>query len=162
MRENSEHIQHPPTTDFSLAKFYDDGRNCLFSNPCCGAQFTSRDAEVIPNQYINLVFGHCCHCYHCCGWLPLQSLSPMSFPLLSKQWTQHLSELTSMASSPYMLLRSLWISIGLEASAVRNSITTLCLVHTSTFAILYCFCGDNTCMEHWWCWCSWSVSLSSR
>ena len=153
MRKNSQHIRHPLCTDFSLVKFSDDGHNCQFSNPCCGELFNSRDTEVVPNQHINLVFGR----YHCHGWLATAGPVTSVFSLLSKQRTQHLTELTSMASSPYMLLRSLWITIGLEPAAVRNSITTLCLECTSTFAILYCYCGDITCMEHRWSWCSWGV-----
>jgi hypothetical protein len=120
--------------------------------------FNSRDTEVIPNRRINLVFGH----YHYCGWLATAGPVTNVSSLLSKQRTQHLTELTSMASSPHTLLRSLWTTIGLEPSAVQNSIITLCLECTSTFTILYCYCGDNTCMEHRWSWCSWGVLLSSH
>jgi hypothetical protein len=85
MRENSDHILHPPCTDFSLAKFSDDGCSCQFSSPCCGAQFTSHDAEVIPNQRINLVFslsllwliGHCRACDQCL-FPALKTMDPAS------------------------------------------------------------------------------------
>jgi hypothetical protein len=157
MRENSEHIQHPSYTDFSLAKSPDDGCNCQFSDPCCGAQFTSRDTVSHPESAHQPCFGH----YHCCGWLATAGPVTNVFSLLSKQRTQRLTELTSMAFSPYMLLTSLWITIGPEPSAVINSITTLCLECTSTFAILYCYCGDNTRMEHRWSWYSWRMSLTS-
>jgi hypothetical protein len=62
----------------------------------------------------------------------LRGLSPMSFSLLLKQLIQHLTELTPMASSPQTLLRCLWICNQLEPCAISNSITTLCLVHTTT------------------------------
>ena len=52
----------------------------------------------------------------------------VSFSQLLWQRTLPLTELTSAASSPYTFLRCLWISIALEPSAVRNSVTTLCLV----------------------------------
>ena len=45
--------------------------------------------------------------------------------------TDPASDPTPMASS-YTLFRRLWISIGLEPSAVRNSVTILCTVHTTT------------------------------
>ena len=148
MRENSHHIWHPPCTDFSLANFSHDGHNRQFSNPCHGALFNSRDTEVIPNRRINLVFGH----YHYCGWLATAGPVTNVSSLLSKQQTQHLTEPTFMASSPHMLLRSLWIYWT----------GAFCSTCTSTFTILYCYCGDNTCMEHRWSWCGWGVSLSSR
>jgi hypothetical protein len=54
-------------------------------------------------------------------------------------------KLTSMASSSYTLFSHLWISTGLEPSAVRNSVVTLCLVRTSTAsAILHCYCVERT------------------
>jgi hypothetical protein len=55
----------------------------------------------------------------------LQGLSPVFFSPLLKRWTQLLTGLTSVACSPYMS-PCLWISTGLEPSAVRNSVTTLC------------------------------------
>ena len=71
----------------------------------------------------------------------LFGLSTMSFSLILKQCTQHLIEAMSMASSPNMLLRWLWISIRLEPSAVWNSTATLCLVcRYTTGAILHCYC----------------------
>jgi len=70
----------------------------------------------------------------------LRALIPMSFSLLLKWLVQHITELTSMASSPYTLLRCLWICIQLECCAISNSVTTLCLVHTfKTSAILHCY-----------------------
>ena len=91
---------------------------------------------VTPNQHINTVFGLC---RHCCGWSATVGLSPMSFSRLLKQQTQYLTELTSMALSPHTLLRCKWT--GMELSAVRNSITTLCLVHIST--VLHCCCVEH-------------------
>ena len=91
----------------------------------------------------------------------LQGLSPMSFSLLLKWLIQHLTELTSMASSPYTLLRCLWICIQLEPCAISNSITTLCLVHTSTTsAILHRYSVKCKCLEHQQSWWSWTALLS--
>jgi hypothetical protein len=45
-----------------------------------------------------------------------------------------------VVSSPNSLLRRLWISVGLEPFALRNSINILCPVHVSTTsAILHYF-----------------------
>jgi hypothetical protein len=72
---------------------------------------------------------------------PLRGLSPMSFSPHLKRQTQHLTELISMVSSPYTLLRRLRVCIGLEPSTVRNSDTSPCRVRASTVsAILHC-CG---------------------
>jgi hypothetical protein len=56
---------------------------------------------------------------------PLRGLSAIFFSPILKLQTQCLTQLLSMASSSYTLLRRLWLSIGPEPSAVRNSITTL-------------------------------------
>lgn len=77
------------------------------------------------------------------GW-PLQSLPPMSFSTLLGWQTQHLNELTTMASASHALLRHLWISTGLEPPAVSNSITTLCLEYLSTSAILHSYYNECT------------------
>ena len=131
-------FQQPPCTDFSVAKFSDEDHDHWFSIPCGGTHFTC-DVVVIQNQHINLVFGLR---HHCCGLSATAGLSPMSFSMLLKWKTQHLTELTSMALSPHTLLRCQ--GIGMEPSAVRNSITTLCLVHMSTTSvILHCYCVEH-------------------
>ena len=74
----------------------------------------------------------------------LQGLLPDFFTPLLNQRTQSPTELTSVASSPYPLLRHLWIYIGLELSAVRNSTSSLYLVRTSTTsAILHRYCFER-------------------
>jgi hypothetical protein len=94
---------------------------------------------VIPNQHINTVFGLR---HHGCGLSATVGLSPMSFSRLLKLQTQHLTELTSVALSPYTLFRCKWI--GMEPSAIRSSITTLSIVHMSTTsAILQCYCVEH-------------------
>jgi len=91
---------------------------------------------------------------------PLHGLSPVS-PLI-KQQTQLLTELTSVVSSPYMLKRHLWISIGMEPSVIVIQ-SPACPVHMSTTSnILHCHCVDRAWLTGapmpWW---SWTVSLSN-
>jgi hypothetical protein len=43
----------------------------------------------------------------------LCGLLPLFYPPLLKWWTQHLTELISLSSLPHMLLRRLWVSVGL-------------------------------------------------
>lgn len=94
-----EHFQHLPCADFSVAKLCDEGHNCWFSNPYCGAQFTCCVEAIIPNKCMNIVCGlhHCCsawlasvRCHHCTfhcfqlwtcliNWLPFVASSPHTF-----------------------------------------------------------------------------------
>ena len=70
----------------------------------------------------------------------LHCLSPVS--LLVKRQTQLLTELTSVASSPYMLQRHLWISIRLESSTIVNSFTCLPSIYVHNiqyFALPQCW-----------------------
>ena len=72
------------------------------------------------------------------------------------------SELISIAPSPYTLLKCLWISIGLQPFALRNSVATSWLVRASTVSGI---CTDNVLkardwLEHQLSWWSWTVSLS--
>jgi hypothetical protein len=67
-----------------------------------------------------------------------------TFPEALKRQTQHITELTSMASAPYALLRR-WIRP--DSSTLRNSNTVLCLVRTSTTsAILHSCCVESMCL----------------
>ena len=118
----------------TFLKLTSDGHNGRFSNTYCGAQFTFCDAAIIPHQQINLVSGLRR------GWSAAVGPSPVLFSPFFKT-TDIASKLTSLASSTNTLVRRLWISNGLQRSAVRNAITTLCLAHTSTKpAILHCYC----------------------
>jgi hypothetical protein len=85
---DGETFRHPPCANVSIASFSDDGHNCWFSNPYCGAQFTCRDAAVIPNNPINLSLASAVAAM---AGLPLRGLSPMSFSPLLKRRTQRLS-----------------------------------------------------------------------
>ena len=82
----------------------------------------------------------------CRGWSSTAAdMSRMSFPPPLERWTQRITQLTSIVSSPYALLRRPWISITLKPSAGRNSIATLCLVRTSTISTtLHCYCVQRT------------------
>lgn len=84
------------------------------------------------------------------GW-PLWDPSPMPFPPLSQQ-TQHLPQIKSKASSPYMLLSCLWI-YQIEAFCSKiNSITALQLIcpHQSFCTATVLKASD--CLEHRWPW----------
>ena len=50
----------------------------------------------------------------------------------SPKTTEPTCKLTSVVSSPNSLLRRLWISVGLEPFALRNTMNVLCPVHVST------------------------------
>jgi hypothetical protein len=54
---DGEYIQHKSCVKFSVAKLYDDSNNGWLSFPCCGAQFTPRNAAVFPNRRVNIVVG---------------------------------------------------------------------------------------------------------
>jgi hypothetical protein len=55
---DGEHFRHPSCVKFSVAKLYDDSNNGWLSFPWCGAQFTRRNAAVLPNRRINIVVGY--------------------------------------------------------------------------------------------------------
>lgn len=146
-----EHFWYPCCTNFSVAKLSDDGHNCWFSGP-----YAAHSSLVVMRRpfWVNPVFGLCCHC---CGRVCHQC----SFSLLLTQWTQHLTELISMASSPYTLLRHLWISIGLQPFAV--TITAVCLVcpqHPLFFTAFVWNAFDW--LEHHQSWWSCTTSLSGK
>jgi hypothetical protein len=68
---------------------------------------------------------------------PLQGPSPTMDP--ASKWANIYGILT------HTILRRLCSFIGLEPSAVGYSVTTLCLVRTSTTsAILHCYCVERT------------------
>jgi hypothetical protein len=75
---------------------------------------------------------------------------------------QSLSEPTSMASSPYRILKHLRISIGLEPSAIRNqsplSAEYVCPQHPPFCTATVLKARDW--LEHGWSWLCWTVSLS--
>lgn len=138
---DGENFQHLPCADFSVPKLCDEGHNCWFSNPYCGAQFNCCVEAVIPNQCMNIV----CGLHHCCSaWLASVVPPPLYFSLLSRLWTRLINWLPYVASSPHTLFRHLWIPMGLVTSAVINSITTTqCLLCMSTVsAILHCCCVE--------------------
>jgi hypothetical protein len=95
---------------------------------------------VISNQRINHVFRLR---LRCSGWSIAEGrVSTVLF--LALETIDPASELTWMAFSPYMLLRRLWISIGMELCAVRNSFTTLPSTYIHKSAILQCYCVECT------------------
>ena len=94
----------------------------------------------------------------------LHGLYPEFFSPLLNRRTQSPTELTSVASSPYTFLRRLWISIGIELSAVRNSTNSLYLVRTvlpqhppfCTPTVL----NARDLLNHWLSWWRWKLLLS--
>jgi hypothetical protein len=65
-------------------------------------------------------------------------------------------------SSPYTLLRHLWIYIGLELSAVRNSTNSLYLVRTSTTSAIFIptVLNARDLLNHRLSWWGWKLLLS--
>lgn len=155
-RKSISAVPHPSYIDCSVARFAADGHTCHFSNPDCGAQFTCIVA-VNPSWPINLAFG--LHHHHC-GW----SVTASPFPIVlftALKTMDPASEITSMISLSYTLLRCLWLSIGLELSAVGISVTTLSLICTSTTSAIFTAAVLSICdwLEHQWSRWSWTVSL---
>ena len=83
----------------------------------------------------------CLSCKTLC-WSTVMPVTSV-FSLLLKQWTQCITELTSMISSPYTHVRCLWNCVRLKPSALKNSVPSLCLsmyVHNvRLFAPLLCW-----------------------
>ena len=125
---DGDQFRQPPCENFCRQVLW-YGHNRQLSDPCCDAHFTYRNAAVILNLRISLVFGLRCHCR---GW------SASGGSVNSVFCTQNLSFPTIHTSQTSST------SIGLEPSAVRQSITTLCLyvlyvLHTRHFALLLCW-----------------------
>jgi len=136
---DGEHCRHPSCSHFSVVKFSDAGHNRSFSSYCCGLRLTFNLA-VFLNERINHAFGLRLRCR---GWSTAAG-PVISVLFIDLKTTNPASELTSMVSSPQRLLKR----PGLEPSAVRNSVTTLRIVCTSTkSAILHCYCVER--MTDW-------------
>ena len=88
-----ENFRQPYCTDFPLIELSDDGHHRRFSNPCCSAKFTCRDATVHQNLAFGLRFRYR-------GWSAAAGPVTSAFSLLVKR----LTELTSMESSLYTLV----------------------------------------------------------
>jgi hypothetical protein len=98
--------------------------------------------RIIPKKYINLPL---VSVVAAMAYRPLRDLSRVTLPPLLKRRTHRLTELTSATSSSHTFLPCQSISVGLEPSAVRNSVTTLSLERTfTTSAILHCNCFGRT------------------
>jgi len=85
---DSEHFQHPTCATFSAAKFSDDGNKCQFPIHTVVhiLLVVKRLSSRISTPTLSLV-----SVVTAVASQPLQDLSPMTFPLLLKQQTQHIS-----------------------------------------------------------------------
>lgn len=128
-------FRHPVCANIFVSKFSDDRHNRRVFNPCRSVKFTCRPAVVIPNQCINLVLV----LRHWRGWsaAALYVTNVLSSPH-SKRRAQPVTDLISVTSSTHKLHRCLWTAMGLQTSAVRDSVTNLRSLRPPTSVILYC------------------------
>ena len=139
---NGEHFQHPQCANFSVAKLLTTAITIGFFNPCCSAQFPCHDRVVIPNKRNNLVFVlHCC----CCSWWA--AAGPVTNVLFTARTiTDPVSNWANIYGIFTIYASQTSISTGLVPPTIRNSVTTLSLIHISTtFTILLSYY-----VEHMW------------